>query len=87
MHTYIAARIYQHSRLAGLSACSRDTYSSFQIHSPTLIQPEVFPRAVSDQVTTPAVSKLVCNHVNVFTVLSKSVFSILIARAASIPLR
>ncbi|KAH3664117.1 hypothetical protein OGAPHI_004831 [Ogataea philodendri] len=42
--------------------------STFQVHCPTFIQPEVFERSVRDQVSGPAVGQLVGNDVHVLSV-------------------
>jgi hypothetical protein len=47
---------------------------SFEVDGPTFIQPEMFPRSVGDQVATPAVSQLVCNDIDILTIL-RSPFS------------
>lgn len=43
---------------------------SFEVHGPAFVQPEMFPRAVGDQVTTPAVSQLVRNNIDVLAILN-----------------
>jgi hypothetical protein len=43
--------------------------SPLEVNGPAFIQPEMLPRAVGDQVTTPAVSQLVRNNIDVFAIL------------------
>ena len=45
------------------------THSSFEICRPTLIEPEVLPRCITDQVTAPAVGELVCDNVDICSIL------------------
>jgi hypothetical protein len=45
------------------------TYPSLKIDSPTLVEPEVLPRGTSDQVATPAMCKLMCNHIDILSIL------------------
>lgn len=45
-------------------------YPSFQVSSPALIKPKMLPRSIRDKVTTPAVSELMGNNVNVLSVLN-----------------
>lgn len=42
---------------------------SLQVHGPSLIQPEMLPRGIGDEVAAPAVGELVRNDINVFSVL------------------
>ena len=46
-----------------------EAYPPFEIYRPPLIQPEVLPRRIRNQVATPTMSKLVCDDVDILTVL------------------
>lgn len=43
---------------------------SLEVNGPAFVQPEMLPRAVGDQVTTPAVSQFVRNNINVLAILN-----------------
>lgn len=47
----------------------KSTYAALKVNGPALVQPEMLPRAVGDQVTTPAVSQLVGNDIDILAVL------------------
>lgn len=48
------------------------TYSSLEVNSPALIQPEMLPGAVGHQVAAPAVGQLVGNDIDILAVLIQS---------------
>ena len=56
--------------------------SSFEVDGPTFIQPEVLPRCVGDQISTPAVSQLVGDYVNVLTVLGEMLVTMIERKSA-----
>jgi hypothetical protein len=44
--------------------------SSLEVNGPAFVQPEMLPRAVGDQVATPAVSQLMRNNIDVLAILA-----------------
>jgi hypothetical protein len=43
---------------------------SLEVHGPAFVQPEMLPRAVGDQIATPAVSQLMRNDIDVLAILN-----------------
>lgn len=47
----------------------QNTYPSLQVGGPALVQPEVLPRSIGHEISTPAVGQFVSNDVDILSIL------------------
>lgn len=50
-------------------------HSSLQIGCPAFVEPEMFPRGITNEVATPTVSKLMCYYIYILTILFRREYS------------
>jgi hypothetical protein len=70
-NTYNEAKIYTMVNSVHVlheEKCSA-AYPSLEIHCPTLIKPEMFPRGTSDEIAAPTMRQLMRNNIDIFSVL------------------